>query len=158
MIYFAYGGNIDAHQMRLRCRNARNVGIARLDGYRLSFPRYSFIRQSSLASVEEAIDQTVWGALYDVEESELRRLDICEGYFLASDRPGNAFNRIDVQVHYKEGDRAAAFTYVANPMAYSGEPSHDYLSHLARCAAGLGFPDDYVQGLLSLIPVHAEAA
>jgi len=158
MIYFAYGGNIDAQQMRLRCRNARSIGVARLDGYRLCFPRYSFIRQSSLASIEEAIDQSVWGALYDIEEAELQRLDTCEGYFVASDRQGNAFNRVDVHAHYKEGDRTAAFTYIANPMAYAGEPSHEYLSHIARCGAALGFPSDYVQGLLALAPVRAEAA
>ena len=144
--------------MRLRRGGARQVGVARLDGYRLSFPRYSFIRQSALASIEEAVDEAIWGALYEVAESDLKRLDACEGYFVASDRAGNPYNRIDVQVRYLEGGRAAAFTYVASPMAYTGEPSREYLSHIARCGAALGFPDDYVQKILSLAPERAEAA
>lgn len=158
MIYFAYGANIDPQQMRLRCRRARAVGPARLDGWRLCFPRFSFIRQSALASIEEARDDSVWGALYDIEEPDMKRLDACEGYYLASDPQGNPYNRIAVEVRYREGDRASAFTYVATPMAYGGEPSHDYLSQLARCGAALGFPDEYVEKVLSLIPSHAAAA
>lgn len=158
MIYFAYSANIDPQQMRLRCRRARSIGPARVDGYRLCFPRYSFIRQSALASLEEAAEESVWGALYEIEEADLKRVDACEGYYLSSDRRGNPFNRIDIEVRYGEGDRAQAFTYVANPMAYAGEPSRDYLSQIARCSAALGIPDDYVQKILSLIPDHADAA
>lgn len=158
MIYFAYGANIDQQQMRLRSRSARNVGLARLDGWRLCFPRYSFIRQSALASIEEAADESVWGALFEIADADMKRLDACEGYYVASDRQGNPFNRIDVEARYKEGDKVKAFTYVANPMAYAGEPSHDYLSQIARCGRALGFPEDYVERLLALIPEHAEAA
>jgi gamma-glutamylcyclotransferase (GGCT)/AIG2-like uncharacterized protein YtfP len=158
MIYFAYGANIDPQQMRLRCRRARTLGPARLDGWRLCFPRYSFIRQSALASIEEAADESIWGALYEIEEADLRRLDACEGYYLAKDPLGNPYNRLEVEARYREGDRTKAFTYVATPMAYAGDPSHDYLSQIARCGAALGFPDDYVRTILSFIPAHAEAA
>jgi gamma-glutamylcyclotransferase (GGCT)/AIG2-like uncharacterized protein YtfP len=158
MIYFAYGANIDPQQMLLRSRSARNVGLARLDGWRLCFPRYSFIRQSAIASIEEAADDSVWGALYEIADRDMTRLDACEGQYVASDRAGNPFNRIEVEPRYKEGDRVNAFTYVANAMAYAGEPSHDYLSQIARCGRALGFPDDYVERILSLIPGHAEAA
>ena len=43
-------------------------------------------------------------------------------------------------------------------MAYAGEPSHDYLSQIARCGAALGFPDEYVQKVLAFIPIQADAA
>ena len=158
MIYFAYGANIDPQQMRLRCRAARAIGPAWLAGYRLCFPRYSFIRQSALASIEEAADESVWGALYEIGDDDLKRVDACEGYYVVSDPGGNPYNRVEVDIRYKEGDRARAFTYIANPMAYGGEPSHDYLSQIARCGAALGFPDDYVEKILSLIPVRGQAA
>ena len=158
MIYFAYGANIDPQQMRLRCRRGRSLGPARLDGYRLCFPRYSFIRQSALASIEKALEESVWGALYDVDEPDLMRLDVCEGYYVASDPAGNPANRIPVDAWDRDGIRAEAFTYVANPMAYAGEPSHGYLSQLARCGRALDFPEDYVAKILAFIPASAEAA
>ena len=54
MLYFAYGANLDASQMRLRCAGARGVGKARLDDYRFCFPLWSRIRQSGLISIEPA--------------------------------------------------------------------------------------------------------
>jgi gamma-glutamylcyclotransferase (GGCT)/AIG2-like uncharacterized protein YtfP len=158
MIYFAYGANIDPQQMRLRCRRGRSLGPARLDGYRLCFPRYSFIRQSALASIEKAPDESVWGALYEIEEADLARLDSCEGYYVASDPAGNPVNRVDVEPCASDGGRMAAFTYVANPMAYAAEPSRGYLSQLARCGRALDFPEDYIAKILAFIPVPAEAA
>jgi gamma-glutamylcyclotransferase (GGCT)/AIG2-like uncharacterized protein YtfP len=158
MIYFAYGANIDPQQMRLRCRRGRNLGPARVDGYRLCFPRYSFIRQSALASIEKALEENVWGALYEIEESELARLDACEGYYVASDPAGNPVNRVQVEARDRDDGRVEAFTYVANPMAYAGEPSHGYLSQLARCGRALDFPDEYLAKILAFIPNPAEAA
>jgi len=158
MIYFAYGANIDPQQMRLRCRRGRPLGSARLDGYRLCFPRYSFIRQSAVASIEKASDESVWGALYEIENADLSRLDSCEGYYLASDPAGNPFNRVDVETYDLDGRRMEAFTYVANAMAYAGEPSHGYLSQLARCGRALDFPEDYLAKIRAFIQVPAEAA
>jgi hypothetical protein len=158
MIYFAYGANIDPQQMRLRCRRGRSLGAARLDGYRLCFPRYSVIRQSALASIEKASDECVWGALYEVEDADLTRLDSCEGYYVASDPAGNPVNRIEVEPWDRDGGMVASFTYVANAMAYAGEPSHGYLSQLARSGRALDFPEDYVAKILAFVRMPAEAA
>ncbi len=156
MIYFAYGANIDPLQMRPRCPAAQVRGTARLDGYRLCFPRYSFVRQSALASIEKAAEGMVWGALYEIEEGDLPRFDQYEGFYSPRHHGDNTFNRIDVEVRHKEGDTVRAFTYQANPMAYAGEPSYEYLNQIARCAATLGFPDDYLDRLRDW--GHAEVA
>ena len=63
MLYFAYGGNLDAMQMRLRCPSARAAGKARLDDYRFCFPLWSRIRQSGLIGIEPAEGERVWGML-----------------------------------------------------------------------------------------------
>ena len=104
------------------------------------------------------MDDSVWGALYEIEDADLMRLDSCEGYYVASDPGGNPVNRVAVEPCAADGGRLAAFTYIANPMAYAGEPSHGYLSQLARCARALDFPEDYVAKILGFIPVPAEAA
>jgi len=158
MIYFAYGANIDPQQMRLRYRHGTSLGRARLDGYRLCFPRYSFIRQSALASIEKALDESVWGALYEIEEADLSRLDACEGYYVASDPAGNPVNRVQVETWDRDAGRVEAFTYVANAMAYAGEPSYGYLSQLARSGQVLGFPEEYLSKILAFVPVPQEAA
>ncbi len=158
MIYFAYGSNIDPFQMRPRCRGAEIRGAGLLDGYRLCFPRYSFVRQSAVASIEEGPDAVVWGALYEIAESGLARLDACEGFHLVQ-RPGdNAFYRIEVEPRSREGETIKAFTYRANPMAYAGAPSYDYLAQIVRGATPLGIPDDYLQMLLTWRPPEEAAA
>jgi gamma-glutamylcyclotransferase (GGCT)/AIG2-like uncharacterized protein YtfP len=157
MIYFAYGSNIDPFQMRHRCRSAQILGPGRLDGYRLHFPRHSFIRNSAVASIEPVAGWTVWGALYAVLESDLERLDACEGY-----RPGrkpaeNSYYRIAVEAQNMEGNAVGAMTYRANPMAYASEPSRDYLGVIIRAAISLGLPEDYI-GALQARPGEEAAA
>jgi hypothetical protein len=41
MLYFAYGSNMGASQFRARCPRAVQVGIARVEGYRIGFTRES---------------------------------------------------------------------------------------------------------------------
>ena len=80
MFYFAYGSNLDLLQMQLRCPDAQFVSTARLDGYRICFPRKSFVRDCAVISIEPEAGEQVWGALYELDPADLKRLDEREGF------------------------------------------------------------------------------
>jgi AIG2 family protein len=149
MLYFAYGANLDASQMRLRCAGARGVGKARLDDYRFCFPLWSRIRQSGLISIEPAAGERVWGVLYEVRESDFTGLDLREGFDAL--RPArNSVSRITVKVARTRGRTSTAETYVARPGIEARMPSADYVAYLAKLAAARGFPEEYQRELRSV--------
>src|SRR5687767_10586965 len=98
MLYFAYGTNLDATQIRWRCPEARYVGRASLVDYRFCFPVWSPIRQSGLISVEPAAGEQVWGVLYELRAGDFERLDQREGYDPRRPPSRNSFNRVWVKV------------------------------------------------------------
>ena len=150
MHYFAQGSYIDLPQMKVRCPGSAFVATARLRDYRLCFPRWSVMRASALAGIEEAEGETVWGALYDVTPRDLERLDLFEGYVPRGDPALNASQRVTVSVERLDGVAVEAETHVAVPTAESGRPSADYLLVLCRAAKALGFPDDYIAQLKAI--------
>ena len=80
MKYFAYGSNIDENRMQERCPKSRLVGKARLEGYKISFSRYSGKWNGGVADIIEAENSHVWGILYEITEDDLARLDKFEGH------------------------------------------------------------------------------
>ncbi len=153
MLYFAHGSNIDRPQMRVCCPGAELIVPARLHDYRLCFPRWSKVRNSSVAGIEPAKGEIAWGVLYEVSPLDLKRLDVIEGYAEGRDAALNAANRLSVRVERPDGLTVAAETHVAVPTAVPGRPSPGYLLVLARAAKALEFPEDYIVKLLA-----AEAA
>jgi gamma-glutamylcyclotransferase len=143
MLYFAYGSNLDATQMRLRCPEARHVGKARVDDYRFCFPVWSRIRQSGLISIEPSAGDRVWGVLYELPDGDLPRLDHREGYDPDRSASRNAFNRVGVKVSRRHGKTAQAETYVARPAMEPRLPSADYIAFLVQLATACGLPEDY---------------
>ncbi len=147
MLYFAHGSYIDLPQMRVCAPEAEFVAAARLQDYRLCFPRWSKVRDSALASIEPAKGEIAWGALYEVTPRDLSRLDLVEGFVADRDPKLNAARRIAVRVERPDGLTVDAETHVAVPMADPGRPSLSYLLVLARAATALEFPHDYIAKL-----------
>lgn len=147
MLYLAYGANLDPVQMRLRCPDARYVGKARLNGYRLCFPRRSIVRDSAVVGLEPAADEAVWGVLYEIGEADLVRLDERQGY--ARHRPvaDNPHNRATVSVVQADGTTSEAETYVTTPTGDAGLPSAAYINYLVRHAEARDLPEDYREKL-----------
>jgi gamma-glutamylcyclotransferase (GGCT)/AIG2-like uncharacterized protein YtfP len=158
MLYFAYGANLDATQMRLRCPEARHVGKARLDDYRFCFPVWSRIRQSGLISIEPSVGERVWGVLYEIRDSDIGRLDQREGYDAERPPSRNQFNRVTVNVARGQGKTSEAQTYVARPAMEGRSPSADYIAYLLHLAAARGLPEDYQAKLREVRAAPARAA
>ncbi len=152
MFHFAYGSNLDLLQMQLRCPNARFVSAARLDSYDICFPRRSNIRNSATISIEESVGESVWGALYELAEADIRRLDDREGYNpVRSDRMMNRHNRRTLTVECLDGRRVQAEVYVAVPMERPGLPSAQYIGYLVSSAAECGLPKSHLVKLAQYI-------
>jgi gamma-glutamylcyclotransferase (GGCT)/AIG2-like uncharacterized protein YtfP len=155
MIYFAYGSNLDPAQWQGRCPGSPFVAVARLDGYRIAFPRRSPVRGCAVASIVPDAGGIVWGALYRMDAADLAALDRREACF--PDRPAESrYLRAPVSVTHAGGAAVDAFTYVAVPSPEPGLPSATYLRHLIDGASHHRLPEDYV-AMLTAIPTLVEA-
>ncbi len=75
MIYFAYGSNLNKHQMSIRCPKAKALGAGYLTGWRLVF--------RGVADIEENhTDPTVMlpVGFWEITDDCLQALDFYEGY------------------------------------------------------------------------------
>jgi gamma-glutamylcyclotransferase (GGCT)/AIG2-like uncharacterized protein YtfP len=122
------------------CPDHRFIGAARLDGYRIAFSRRSQRTATGVADViaDPAPDACVWGALYELEEPDLQRLDRKEG-------GKDAYTRQDVVVRTCDGRTHEAVTYcVVNKEPSDIPPARAYLDRLLRGARQRSLPGAYV--------------
>lgn len=141
-LYFAYGSNLAAAQMDLRCPGHGFRGMARLRGHRLHFPLYSASTwKGAVASLEPCEGADVWGVLYDLTDDHVAALDRHEGL----DRTPPRYRRAGLTVD-QAGIGIAAFTYLGLPddMLVEPRPSRRYLEAILMGARARGLPSDYV--------------
>ena len=136
MKYFAYGSNIDENRMQERCPKSRLVGKARLEGYKISFSRYSGKWNGGVADIIEAENSHVWGILYEITEDDLARLDKFEGH-------PNIYIRKKVIVIDDNDQEIEAFAYEVVDKKDYIPPSPKYLSMLKSGAYKYNFPKSY---------------
>ena len=142
LYYFAYGSNMYEPKMRGICPSAKVVGVARLPGYRLTFPRQSDRWRGGVAGLEKAPDEEVWGVLYEIDEADVHKLDRWEGV-------PKRYKRRTVKVKLREGNaEVEAFTYFAKPEPGGPfRPTREYLDHIVRGAEQHGLPAEYIEKL-----------
>lgn len=78
-LYFAYASNLSRAQMTERCPAARPLARAFIPDHRLGFVGHSESWGGGTATILLAPGTTLWGALYDVDESCLQELGRREG-------------------------------------------------------------------------------
>lgn len=71
-LYIAYGSNMNKRQMKMRCPNAKPIGKAILENYKLEF--------RGVANVIESEGEKVPIAVWEITEECEKALDIYEGY------------------------------------------------------------------------------
>jgi gamma-glutamylcyclotransferase (GGCT)/AIG2-like uncharacterized protein YtfP len=132
-LLFAYGSNLATDQMEAWCPRHGFLGPARLDGFRLEFRRRSIRWQGGAADVVECPGEEVWGALYELAEGELERLD-------AKEAAGSAYRRRQVRVELG-GELRPAVTYeVIEKEEVEPAPAQAYAEAILRGAAERGLP------------------
>lgn len=159
MLCFTYASFMDPELMNRRCPGNRVVGLAALKEYRLVFPLYSNDWAGGVGSVQPHHGDTVWGVLYDLDDSHVRVLDEVSGYRGPGDEH-NVYDREHVTVELVRPDdgsfprRVRADVYVARP-SNASPPSRVYLDTCLRGATHHRLPEDYVAALAA-IPVARE--
>jgi gamma-glutamylcyclotransferase (GGCT)/AIG2-like uncharacterized protein YtfP len=132
-LLFAYGSNLAEDQMGAWCPRYEFLGPARLDGFRLEFRRRSIRWEGGAADVVEAPGEAVWGALYELPEGELERLDRKEA-------AGAAYRRREVRVDQGGELRSADVYEVIHKEPSEPTPASGYRDAMLRGAAERGLP------------------
>ena len=121
MYYFAYGSNLNKKQMQERCPDSNPLFVATLPNYKLVFVGWSRQWRGSVASIRPFRGEKVLGAVYELSDRDLRRLDSYEGH------PGSS-NRLNVTVFDEDGESVEAITYIKSGQLEETRPSQEYLS------------------------------
>jgi len=119
--YFAYASNLNKKQMRERAPESQPMFAATLPNYRLVFAGWSRQWRGGSATIMLSRDDKVLGAIYEVSEKDLRRLDSYE------DCP-RSYNRINVTVFDEDGNAVRTVTYIRAGRLEETQPSKEYLA------------------------------
>lgn len=147
MLYFAYGSNMNWHQMRERCSSARFVGIALLADHKLAFTRKSVKRGCGVADAVQEGGRKIWGVVYEIDDLDVGKLDVSEGY-----RPGrekNSYSRLECLVQL-DGDQRQPLTvcsYFGDPQPAPPLPNQEYKQLIVSGARHWHLPEEYVRDL-----------
>lgn len=121
MYYFAYGSNLSKKQMRERCPDCKPRFTATLHHYKLIFTGISSRWRGGVASIQRFQGEKVRGAIYELSEQDLRRLDRYEGY-------PETYSRIKVTVNNEDNEPVEAVTYIRSRIIDNKQPSKEYLA------------------------------
>jgi gamma-glutamylcyclotransferase len=121
MEYFAYGSNLNKQRMLQRCPGAKFKYQAILPNYRLIFTGWAREWKGGTASIKPVRGEKVVGAIYEISEADLRRLDRYEDY------PAT-YDRINVLVLKDDGSAIKAITYIKRRQSDETKPSPEYLA------------------------------
>jgi len=147
VLYFAYGSNMDWEQMRERCPSARFVCVAKLPDHRLAFTRRSVKHDCGVADAVPDPNHEIWGVVYEINETDLGRLDKSEGF--SPGRAKNSYVREERHV-LAEGDPdkpMATYVYFARREAHPPLPNAEYKRLIVEGAKFWHLPADYVAEL-----------
>jgi gamma-glutamylcyclotransferase (GGCT)/AIG2-like uncharacterized protein YtfP len=130
-LYFAYGANMDAAAMALRCPVSRLVGRGRL-------PRHRFIvMREGYASVVRDPARTVHGVLWKLASQDIPALDRYEGV------AGGLYAKAALPVTTAGGVRRALI-YLGRSTA-PGRPRPGYLDAVLAAARAAHLPEPYIR-------------
>jgi len=73
MLYFAYGSNLHHFQMKRRCKDSTFIKKINLKDFRLTF-------RNMYADIEFKKNLIVTGALFEISQSDEKKLDMYEDY------------------------------------------------------------------------------
>jgi gamma-glutamylcyclotransferase (GGCT)/AIG2-like uncharacterized protein YtfP len=121
MYYFAYASNLNKKQMLERCPDSKPKLVTTLPNYKLVFVDWSRQWRGGVASIKPFSGEKVRGAIYEILDGDVKRLDNYEGC------PGN-YNRLNVTVFDEDNQPIQAMTYIKSGQFQETQPSQQYLA------------------------------
>jgi gamma-glutamylcyclotransferase (GGCT)/AIG2-like uncharacterized protein YtfP len=125
MNYFAYASNLNKKVMLQKAPESKPKFPAVLPNYRIIFTGYNREQKGGTATIQPFKGQKVHGAVYEITESDLKKLDRSEDYPMTC-------NRFKVMV-WTEDDRAVeAITYIKKEQSNESKPSPEYFAVISQ--------------------------
>lgn len=139
VLYFAYGSNMKENRLCKRIPSAKLVGRGRILDKKLVCNKRSK-DSSGKANLEDSPRGAVWGVLYEMDSSDLNRLDeVEEGY-----------QRTTMNVQTDEDKFVVAEVYISTELTLKAIPFSWYKELLVSGAQEHQLPEDYVDFLKKL--------
>ena len=135
--YFAYGSNLDLAQMKIRCPSSELISKGSLSGYRLTFNRYSSGWGGVVADVIQGKDSEVWGLVFELSNSDLKRLDSYEGCY--NDQT-SLYERWKAVINTPKGQISDVWVYTVVKKQKFVQPTLEYLQIIKDAAVRWNFP------------------
>ncbi|XP_046387088.1 gamma-glutamylcyclotransferase-like [Ischnura elegans] len=170
-LYFGYGSNLLSKRILINNPSAVRKGAAKLTGYRLDFNGYAQRWGGAVATIVPDGGHHVWGALWEMNMTDVGNLDRQEGV------ESGIYEPMEVEVESSEDGRirARTYRYVKEPFpdttATSGNislgtlwaelpekrrPSPEYRRVVVLGALETGLPAEYTSAL-EMIPHNGYA-
>ena len=158
MLYAAYGSNLHPLRLKERTPSAQFIGTSAMEGWRLRFHKRG-LDGSGKCNVERAED-SVYVAVYDIPDVEMKRLDRIEGvgrgYDTASIQLASFGScRIYIAAKSHIDDSLAPFSWYKS-LVLAGcrhhafpQPYIDEIERVAACTDGDDFRDSLNMRILS---------
>ena len=135
--YFAYGSNLDLAQMKVRCPSSELISKGSLSGYRLTFNRYSSGWGGGVADVIQGKGSEVWGLVFELSNSDLKRLDSYEGCY--NDQT-SLYERWKAIINTPKGQISDVWVYTVVKKQKFVQPTLEYLLIIKDAAVRWNFP------------------
>ena len=140
MFHFGYGSNLSIQFVNDKLiANAKFVMKGYLPNFEVQFPFWSPERQAGYSGIMEAPGELVQGALYEVTEAELTKLDNMEGVY--KDR----YRRQTFLVLGEDGEFHPADLYRVIDPKGPFPPCRSYVEIMIAGARELGLDPDYIE-------------
>ncbi|XP_053687614.1 gamma-glutamylcyclotransferase-like [Sabethes cyaneus] len=153
--YFAFGSNLWSGRIRMESPSAIRKGVGYLENYRLDFFHYAARWKGAPATIVEAQGHRVWGAIWEINSTNLPDLDRQEGVH------NQVYKPLTLPVHTKNGETLQCRVYqlVKNPpnleceevdRPFERQPSRTYINVIIAGAKETGLPDYYLKFLSTI--------
>ena len=152
MLYFAYGSNMHAAQMKERCSSAKFVCRGKLPSHRLAFTLRSCSRRCGVADILRDETKEVWGVVYELLENELENLDKTKTS-IPDDPTTKTITLAKIITHGARAIRKRPLLvalYRGHPQPNAPLPDCEYKKLIVAGAKHWQLPADYIQELESI--------
>ncbi|MEM3399905.1 MAG: gamma-glutamylcyclotransferase family protein [Candidatus Micrarchaeia archaeon] len=142
ILYFAYGSNMDRDRMLKRGVKIFSESIGYIKMWKLVFNKKAPNKGEGYANIVPNKNSKVYGVIYEIEETDILKLDEYEGYPTHYDRQA-------ITVIRSDGTEIKAQVYIAkNDMTDTNlKPSKSYMQYILNGARQHNLPEEYIDFL-----------
>ena len=139
LLYFAYGSNMDRKRLSDRIGSAYKWDVGMVLGKRLSFNKLG-LDGTGKANLVDHDGETAYGVIYQVNESDLIKLDRFEVGYL----------RKTLEIRSDNNGYVQAISYLADLLPDFISPKKNYMNYIIQGAEEHGLKQNYIDSLKTI--------